>query len=139
MKLFFALALIAPIRSEENYEAFMHKMEAEFDPTEHMSDDNLFKHMNPDGSRTLQFNEPGRDTEDGGAVHMPNMYRCDACRIVAMFITDALEGAIDKVHSIKSGEKELPESEIIDMIDDLCNKALKTFEKFVSNLHEKLY
>ena len=134
MKLLFTLSALIPVlrvQAEVDYEAYMHEMEAKFVASDHMSDENLFEHMNPDGTGQIKFNEPGRDTMDGGDIHMPNMYKCDGCRILAMFMTNALEKKIDQMPSVKSGKNELDESEVLDIIEDLCQAALRTFKKFV--------
>lgn len=58
---------------------------------------------------------------------MPNHLRCDACRIVGLTISEKLQAKIDLYPSVKAGKKELSESDVVDLIDDLCNSS-KTFK-----------
>ena len=60
----------------------MVEMESKFDEEAMKNDDSFIKSMQG-GTGTIQFENPGRDTEDGGNPNLPNMYKCDACRILA--------------------------------------------------------
>ena len=127
--------MLSPFTASESvdYHAYMKKMEAEFDPQEFMTDDNLLQHMNPDGSGTINFVQPGRDTEDGGASFMPDKYKCDACRILAMMMENEIQAKIDKFEAVKSGAAELDESEVLDTLEELCMAALRTFKQYVAH------
>ena len=61
--------------------------------------------------------------------YMTTEFRCDACRIVSMFIKDELERIINFLQPVKEGKKELAESDVYDVVDGVCNDW-KTFEKF---------
>lgn len=88
--------------------------------------------MKPDGVRSredmkalldvLKIDEPKHPGEtDNG--HMPDVHRCDACRIVAMFLTDAFQV------QIKKSKKELDELQVSYVVDQICNEEDETFKK----------
>ena len=103
-----------------DYEAIMKQMEIQFNPEEHLGN------LGDEGS--IEFAQPSYDSEEGGGVHMPDHLRCDACRIVGLFMSNNLQQKIDLYPSVKSGKKELSESTVVDIIDDVCNNW-KTFER----------
>ena len=88
----------------------------------------LFPNMNPDGTVL----DHGTEEDEAANINMPNQYRCDACRIISMLITVTLQAKIDSFPSVKSGKKELSESDVIDILDLFCNQPQDNFKKFVS-------
>ena len=87
----------------------------------------LFPNMNPDGTVL----DHGTEEDEAANINMPNQYRCDACRIISMLITVTLQAKIDSLPSVKSGKKELSESDVIDILDLFCNQPQDNFKKFV--------
>ena len=107
--------------AEEDYNEYMSQMETQFNPEAHLNN------MGDEG--TIEFNQPKYDSEEGGGTHMPYHLRCDACRIVGLYMSEKLQAKIDLFPSVKAGKKELTESVVVDLIDDVCNN-LKTFEGY---------
>ena len=76
---------------------------------------------------TLDFKTPEPDSEDGGEQNMPQRHRCDACRIVGIKITEAFDNKVSLYPSIRDGKKELSESQIDEVLENVCDN-LKTWD-----------
>lgn len=97
----------------------MQKVESQFDP-------NAFD-SNMGTSGSINFETPSLDSEEGGELHMPARHRCDACRIIGLYVTKTFKEKIDRYPSVKSGKKLLSESVVIELMEELCDNQ-KTFE-----------
>nr|XP_054773111.1 marginal zone B- and B1-cell-specific protein-like [Lytechinus pictus] len=67
---------------------------------------------------TINFSTPDLDDEDHHSPHLPSSLKCDACHILTHMMTERLDKANEKRPSLK---KKLPESEIIDIFEELCS------------------
>ena len=87
-------------------------MEAKFDPEAFKDEKGFISSMNSDGTGTINFENPGRDTEDGGDPNLPNKYKCDACKILAMLMENDINDRIEKNSAVKSGAKGLVQNSL---------------------------
>ena len=90
----------------------MNEMEAKFDPEAFKDEKSFISSMNSDGTGTINFENPGRDTEDGGDPNLPNKYKCDACKILAMLMENDINDRIEKNSAVKSGAKGLVQNSL---------------------------
>ncbi|XP_071479302.1 marginal zone B- and B1-cell-specific protein-like [Diadema antillarum] len=67
---------------------------------------------------TINFSTPDLDDEEYHSPHLPGAMKCDACSILTHMMVERLDAANKKRPSLK---KKLPESEIIDIFEDLCD------------------
>ncbi|XP_070544672.1 marginal zone B- and B1-cell-specific protein-like [Ptychodera flava] len=80
-------------------------------------------------SGKLSFKTPDLSDEEAYSLHLPQELKCDACRIVAYTMKERFDAAHKKRPSLKV----LPESEILDILDEICtdkweNIGLKEIE-----------
>ena len=87
--------------------------------------DNYMDNMGSSG--TLEFKTPELDSEEGGEQNMPLRHRCDACRIIGLTMQNAFDAKVNLYPSIRDGKKELSESQIDEILEDVCDK-LKTWD-----------
>ena len=87
--------------------------------------DNYMDNMGSSG--TLEFKQPELDSEEGGEQNMPLRHRCDACRIIGLTMQNAFDAKVNLYPSIRDGKKELSESQIDEILEDVCDK-LKTWD-----------
>lgn len=79
------------------------------------------------GSGGINFQQPALDSEEAAENFMPARHQCDACRIVAMVMKNKIQNKVDLYPSIKAGKKLLRESEVIDLVESVCESE-KSFE-----------
>ncbi|KAL5019388.1 hypothetical protein ScPMuIL_005110 [Solemya velum] len=78
----------------------------------------------PDGkSGELRFTPPDLDDEDAHSVVLPDIYKCDGCRLLAFRMTEALKNAEAKM---KPTQKKLYESQILDALDQVCTDKFES-------------
>ena len=96
---------------------------------------------NMGSSGTIDFKQPEPDSEAGGEQNMPLRHRCDACRIIGKLIlfeyfvisnlgmkmVEKLDAKVNLYPSIRDKKKELTESQIFDVLEDVCDN-MKTFD-----------
>jgi len=93
-----------------------------------MSDFNADDYLDNMGSSgTIDFKTPELNTEEGGEQNMPFKHRCDACRIIGIKMHEAFDKKVNLYPSVRDGKKELTESQILDLLEDVCDN-LKTWE-----------
>lgn len=80
------------------------------------SDEPDIEAMSIDG-QTIHFGIPGEDDEFHNQ-HIPEEFKCDACYILVRKFREAFDKANKKRPSL---QKNLPESEIIDLLEDVCS------------------
>ncbi|XP_071952860.1 marginal zone B- and B1-cell-specific protein-like [Antedon mediterranea] len=68
-------------------------------------------------SGKLSFKTPDLDDEHAHSQHMPDALKCDACRLLTFRMQEKFDTANKKRPSLK---KNLPESEILDLFEDVC-------------------
>lgn len=75
----------------------------------------------------MRFETPKMNEEEEHSMHIPGSFemQCDACTAVAFQLTSHLKRAEDKRPSLK--KKGLSESEYLDIIEDVCNKAWENY------------
>ncbi|XP_038060356.1 marginal zone B- and B1-cell-specific protein-like, partial [Patiria miniata] len=69
-------------------------------------------------SGKMSFTTPDLDDEDHHSLHMPDQLLCDACQILAHMFETKFDKMNEKRPSLK---KKLPESDVLDAVDDICN------------------
>ncbi|XP_060084966.1 marginal zone B- and B1-cell-specific protein-like [Ylistrum balloti] len=74
-------------------------------------------------SGTLSFKTPTLDDEDAHSLHMPQDLKCDGCRVVAY----QLQTKFSEAHQKRPSLKVLPESQIIDITESICESK---FDKY---------
>ncbi|XP_077999365.1 marginal zone B- and B1-cell-specific protein-like [Glandiceps talaboti] len=68
-------------------------------------------------SGKLSFKTPDLSDEEAHSQHLPPELKCDACRILAYTMKEKFDAA----HKKRPSLKKLPESEVIDMLETVCN------------------
>ena len=58
---------------------------------------------------------------------MPLRHRCDACRIIGLKMNEHLDKKVNLYPSIRDGKKELTESQILEVLEDVCDN-MKTWD-----------
>lgn len=67
---------------------------------------------------TINFSTPDLDDEDYHSPHLPPAMKCDACNILTEMMKERFDKANEKRPSLK---RKLPESDLIDIFEELCN------------------
>lgn len=80
----------------------------------------------PDGTQKMTFKPPNVSDEEKHSNFMPEQLKCDACRIVAYQLYINFK-QFNKAH--KNYKNNLPESEILDIVDGVCNDK-ETFNTY---------
>ncbi|XP_007517600.1 marginal zone B- and B1-cell-specific protein isoform X2 [Erinaceus europaeus] len=76
----------------------------------------------------LSATAPNLDEEERYSAHMPDHFRCDACRVVAYQMGQHLADAEAKLHSLDSGGRRvLSESVYTDVLDRSCSQTWKDY------------
>ncbi|KAK3091920.1 hypothetical protein FSP39_023738 [Pinctada imbricata] len=65
----------------------------------------------------IRYMPPVMDEEESHSIHMPKKLRCDGCKIIAY----QLATRFNKAHERRPSMKSLTESEVIDILDDVCS------------------
>ncbi|XP_078731625.1 marginal zone B- and B1-cell-specific protein [Lampetra fluviatilis] len=74
----------------------------------------------------MSFQTPELSDEEGHSQHMPQHLRCDACRAIAYQMQEHLSRALHKRPAPRkglSGRSELPESELLDTLEQCCSQS----------------
>lgn len=67
-------------------------------------------------SGTISFSPPTLNDEEAHSKHIPTHLKCDACTVIAYKIRKAF----DKEHAKRKSVKQLPESDIIRIVEEVC-------------------
>ncbi|KAK6171539.1 hypothetical protein SNE40_019707 [Patella caerulea] len=78
--------------------------------------------QNPDGSGTIKFTPPKLDDEEMNSPYMPDKLKCDGCTILAHM----LNKRFDKAHKSRKTLKYLPETEVLDIFENVCSDEFKS-------------
>ncbi|XP_074648376.1 marginal zone B- and B1-cell-specific protein-like [Tubulanus polymorphus] len=77
-------------------------------------------------SGTLSFSPPDLNDEEAHSPWMPGQLKCDGCKAVSYQLYTAFKKGYDLKKSLKGN---LPESDITEIVEDVCN-GKKTFESY---------
>ncbi|XP_002737512.1 marginal zone B- and B1-cell-specific protein-like [Saccoglossus kowalevskii] len=69
-------------------------------------------------SGKLSFKTPDLSDEEAHSLHLPTALKCDACRILAYSIRESF----DEAHRKRPSLKRLPESDLIDILENKCDQ-----------------
>lgn len=74
-------------------------------------------------SGTIKFQTPQLDDEDAHSMHMPQGLRCDGCKAIAYQLSTHFSEAEKR----RPSKKRLPESELIDITDKVCETSFENY------------
>ncbi|CAG5097590.1 Oidioi.mRNA.OKI2018_I69.XSR.g15141.t1.cds [Oikopleura dioica] len=117
MKLFNLLSLSVLADNTEKFQARQREIEGQ----------NAAENHDFSGSGGINFQQPALDSEEAAENFMPARHQCDACRIVTMVLRQKLQEKVDLYPSIKAGKKLLRESDVVDLVEGVCESE-KSFE-----------